>query len=146
MSKPALLMIFAVFIVVTVIVWIIHLIKHKKKIALMVISCLIVFFIAFFIVFPTSFPFVDSWIVGRSKDEIINVYGEGSFANDITNGSKIGYHLGADPMDFIFNTNSCINYCIYFNKDDIAVRVSKESVGLDSRHPVIKVYNFFDKE
>lgn len=146
MSKPALLVIFAFFIVVTVIVWIIHLIKHKKKIALMVISCLIVFFIAFFIVFPTSFPFVDSWIVGRSKDEIINVYGEGSFANDITNGSKIGYHLGADPMDFIFNTNSCINYCIYFNKDDIAVRVSEESVGLDSRHPVIKVYNFFDKE
>lgn len=146
MSKPALLVIFVVFIVITAIVWIIHLIKRKKKKALIVISCITTAVIAFCVIFPTRFPFVDSWIVGRSKYEIINVYGEGSFANEITNGSKIGYHLGADPMDFIFNTNSCINYCIYFDMDDIAVRVSEESVGLGSRHPVIKIYNFFDKE
>ncbi len=146
MTKLALLVIIAVFIAATAIVWIIHLIKRKKKAILVVISSLVVFVTAFCLIFPTSFPFVDSWIVGRSKDEIINVYGEGSFANEITDGSKIGYHLGSDSIDFILNTNSCINYCIYFDMDDIAVRVSEESINLGPRHPAIKIYNFFDKE
>ena len=67
-------------------------VKHKRKL-LIVASVLTVIAvlleIMFFVLFPTRFPYCDSWIVGKTKDEIVTKYGEPDF-----NGYRIGYNVG----------------------------------------------------
>ncbi len=139
MTKLALLMLFIVFIVITVIVWIIHFIKHKKKAPLAIISCLTVLVISFCVIFPTSFPFVDSAIIGKSKDEIIDMYGEG-ITSELTSGSKMEYFIGVDQIfgGLIRNDKSHDYYCIYFDNNDIAKRIKVESMYVSGRRCILR--------
>lgn len=119
MTKLALLVVFAVFIVITIIVWIIHLIRHKKKAALAVISCLTVFVISFCVIFPTSFPFVDSWIIGKTLDEIEAVYGDNYELGETKSGNVILYPVWKKWTNEGLQTDY---YRIYFDKNEKAVR------------------------
>lgn len=40
------------------------------------LAFLIIGIVAFFILFPTEFPYVDLWVFGKTKEQIIEVYGE----------------------------------------------------------------------
>lgn len=127
MRKLAFLAIFAVFIVITVIVWIIHLIKRKKKMALAAVSGLTAVVIAFCLIFPTSFPYVDSWIIGKSLDEIVAVYGD-----NYIEGATGTYNKAVSyPISGIYHAypiNRAYYYCIYLDSNNIAVRVEKEAL------------------
>ncbi len=127
MTKLALLVVFAVFIVITIIVWIIHLIRHKKKAALAVISCLTVFVVSFCVIFPTSFPFVDSWIIGKTLDEIVSVYGD-NYKESITGtySKAVSYPIGGIYQAYPINRTYC--YCIYLDSNNVAVRIKKEAL------------------
>lgn len=41
-----------------------------------VLAFLIIGIVSFFILFPTEFPYVDLWVYGKTKEQIIEVYGE----------------------------------------------------------------------
>lgn len=41
-----------------------------------VFAFLIIGIVSFFILFPTEFPYVDLWVYGKTKEQIIEVYGE----------------------------------------------------------------------
>lgn len=125
MTKLALLIMFAVFIIITVIVWLIHLIKHKKKIALIVISGITTAVIAFCLIFPTSFPFVDSWIIGKNLDEIVSVYGDDYDSGKTKAGKMILYPVWKEWTKDGLKTDY---YCIYFDKNEKAVRVSNRAL------------------
>lgn len=40
------------------------------------LAFLIIGIVTFFILFPTEFPYVDLWVFGKTKEQIIEVYGE----------------------------------------------------------------------
>lgn len=41
-----------------------------------VLALFIIGIVTFFILFPTEFPYVDLWVYGKTKEQIIEVYGE----------------------------------------------------------------------
>ncbi len=125
MTRLALLVVFAVFIVITVIVWIIDLIKRKNKVALIIISCLTAFVIAFCLVFPTSFPFVDLWIIGKSLDEVADVYGDDYDVGGTKAGKVILYPVWKKWTSDGLKTDY---YCIYFDKNEKAIRVKTRAL------------------
>jgi len=120
MTRFALLVIFAVLVLITVIIWLIYLIKHKKKAALIVISSITTVVIAFCLIFPTSFPFVDSWIIGKSFDEVVDFYGDDYDLGETKAGKVISYPVWKEWTKDGLKTDY---YSIYFDKDEKAVRV-----------------------
>ena len=116
----AFVVVITVFIAVTIIVCIIHLIHRKKKKALIVISCITTVVIAFCFIFPTSFPYVDSWIIGKSIDEIVTVYGDEYDLGETKSGKVISYPVWKEWTNDGLKTDY---YCIYFDKNEKAVRV-----------------------
>ncbi len=147
----AFLIISAFIILGAVVSRLIYGIKHKKKKTVVLSSCVLIAPILLIllntVIFPTSFPLSDSLIIGKSKEEIIDIYGEGEYNYDLTAGSKMAYCLGVDEFCFGLVRNNCSYdyYCIYFDKNGIATRVKEESVCVGDRHPRYKVYNFFDR-
>ena len=99
------------------------LIKRKYWILLIegVLICCIVLFIY---LFPSRFPYVDQWIIGRSKEEIVSVYGQpdGRWNSE----AMISYDLGAD-RGFMGIMSGCdhLYYYVYFNADGLACKVLK---------------------
>ena len=127
MTKLALLIIFAVFIIITIIAWIVQLIKRKKKKAFIVISCITTVVIAFCLVFPTSFPYVDSWIIGKSLDEIVAVYGD-NYKEGVTGTYNKAVSYPISGIYHAYPINRAYYYCIYLDSNNIAVRVEKEAL------------------
>ena len=51
------------------------------------------FGIIWYILFPTAFPYVDLWILGKTEEEIIEVYGEPRFEPEESHGgNKMAYY------------------------------------------------------
>lgn len=69
-----------------------------------------------FIIFPTAFPYVDTWVLGKTKEEIIAVYGEPSY--DDHDQHKIAYYTRYIMMDPEY-------YVITFDKDGCAIEVKE---------------------
>ena len=94
-------------------------VKRRKN---LVISCSaiivveILLIIAFNLMFPTSYPYVDRWIIGKTEDEIIAVYGE----PDVTHGYRIGYESYKSLL-----SSGPEYYYIHFDKNGIANLVEK---------------------
>lgn len=93
-------------------------VKRKKR--LVIVCCVIIalelLFVAYKIVFPTSYPYVDRWIIGKTEDEIIAVYGE----PDVTHGYRIGYESYKSLL-----SSGPEYYYIHFDKNGIANLVEK---------------------
>lgn len=66
--------------------------------------------------FPTQFPYVDPWIIGKTKEEIVAVYGQ---PDGIDWGSVISYDLGRDSYGQDWN------YYIHFDENGVAFKVEK---------------------
>ncbi len=95
-------------------------VKRRKN---LVISCSaiivveILLIIAFNIMFPTSYPYVDKWIKGKTQAEIVSVYGE----PDIIRSPCIGYK----SYKRLFSPYREEYYYIYFDENGIAESFDK---------------------
>ena len=91
---------------------------------LLIESALIACIVLFVYVFPTRFPYVDQWIVGKTKDEIVSVYGQpdGRWNSE----GMISYDLGPDRG---FLGLMCgyehLYYYVYFGDNGLAYKVLK---------------------
>lgn len=97
-------------------------VKKKRKIAVISASIL-VFSIAitasYAFLFPTSFPYADPFIYGKSKAEIVRTYGE----PEINNERKIGYFIGKENKG-IDPSYLDLYYYIYFDESGFAVEIN----------------------
>lgn len=86
---------FLAIIILPVALIVYGIIKKKKRLVIVtsIVSLLAVFIgLGYNLLFHTRFPYVDSWIIGNSKENIIKVYGEPE-----VNGDKIiWYFIGKD--------------------------------------------------
>ncbi len=69
--------------------------------------------IAYCVIFPTDFPYADPWVLGKTKEEIIEVYGEPEYNED-----KLAYPTEYGVLDMEY-------YVIEFDKEGRAIRVSE---------------------
>lgn len=74
--------------------------------------------------FPTQFPYMDHWIMGKTREQIVALYGEptGRWNSD----GMICYDLGMDP-GFLGSMSSGdhLYYYIHFNSDGVAYEIVK---------------------
>ncbi len=100
-------------------------VRGKKKLVIatsVVTLAIITLGGSFILIFPHHFPYVDSWIIGKSADEIISVYGEPDYHSD---GYKMGYVVGTDNGFFgIMASNLDEYYYIRFDENGLANDVS----------------------
>lgn len=99
------------------------LVKRKYWIAYFEVV-LLVCAVIFLYLFPTRFPYVDQWIVGKTKDEIVSVYGQpdGRWNGD----AMISYDLGVDRGFLgIMSGYEHLYYYVYFGVDGLAYKVLK---------------------
>lgn len=96
----------------------------KKKRQLVAVTLIVAFAVvglitAYCVLFPTAFPYCDMWIIGKTSDEIIKVYGE-------PDGPKFSYYLSQDNGFFgIMDSNNSFYYYIRFDDDGTACEVYK---------------------
>lgn len=64
-------------------------INKKFKLLVCTVAAALVFL--FFVIFPRKFPYADIWIKGRTKEEIIAVYGEPDYG--YSSNSAIAYKV-----------------------------------------------------
>jgi len=90
-------------------------IKNKKIIAVSVatLPVLLAGIIAYCVIFPTDFPYADPWVLGKTKEEIIEVYGEPEYNED-----ELAYPTEYGVLDMEY-------YVIEFDKEGRAIRVSE---------------------
>lgn len=89
----------------------------KKKYWILISEGIVILLIALCCyLFPTEFPYVDPWIIGKTKEEIVAVYGQ---PDGIDWGSVISYDLGRDSYGQDWN------YYIHFNENGVAFKVEK---------------------
>lgn len=94
----------------------------KKKRKVVIISSLILIVpvlltVVWFSLFPTQFPYIDSMLYGKTREEVIGIYGE----PEVKEGGRIGYYLGNDNGFFgIMSSNLPQYYYIDFGKNGFA--------------------------
>lgn len=89
----------------------------KKKYWILISEGIIILSIALCCyLFPTKYPYVDPWIIGKTREEIVAVYGQ---PDGIDWGSKISYDLGRDAAGQDWQ------YFIHFDENGIAIKVEK---------------------
>lgn len=98
---------------------------RKRKYWLLIIEAAVICSVALFLfLFPTQFPYVDQWIMGKTKEEIVSVYGQpdGNWNSD----GMISYDLGSDRGFFgVMSGYDHLYYYIYFDIDGLAHKVLK---------------------
>lgn len=75
--------------------------------------------------FPTRFPYADPWIMGKTKDQIVAVYGE---PTGYDGEQMISYMLGKDRGVFgtgLMSSNNDIHYYIYFDGNGKAYKIQE---------------------
>lgn len=111
-----------IIIVIALISLIIYgVVKKKRKVAvvsslILVIPTLLI--VAYFLAFPTKFPYIDSLLYGKSKAEVIEIYGE----PEINSESKIGYYIGKDDGG-IDPSHLDMYYYVRFDEDGFAEEI-----------------------
>lgn len=107
------LVVLGVIIIFTI--FLIKNIKRKNKKQITIFSSLIIttilLIVSFYIIFPTHFPYVDTWIYGKTSEEIQAVYGEPDYV-----GRGLCYATGS-----LFGETSY--YCIEFDRNGKAVEI-----------------------
>lgn len=73
--------------------------------------------------FPTQFPYADPWIMGKTREQIVSVYGA---PTGYDQGYMISYFLGKDRGFFgAMASGNDVHYYIYFDSDGRACRMEK---------------------
>ncbi len=87
--------------------------KRKKRITIftLLIITTILLIVSFYMIFPTHFPYVDTWIYGKTREEIQAVYGEPDY-----DGNGLSYIVGPHIMENLY-------YCIEFDRSGKAVEI-----------------------
>ena len=114
----------AVFIVPATLA-VVGVVKRKKRLS---VICGLILFVeilivaAYFVLFPTCFPYVDLYIIGKTKAEITAVYGEPNYKFR----EEYGYIIGKDNGFFgLMKSNNDFYYYIYFDENGIAKSVEE---------------------
>lgn len=114
----------AVFIVPATLA-VVGVVKRKKRLS---VICGLILFVeilivaGYFVLFPTCFPYVDLYIIGKTKAEISAVYGEPNYKFR----EKYGYFIGKDNGFFgLMKSNNDFYYYIYFDENGIAKSVEE---------------------
>ncbi len=84
-------------------------IPYKKekliRVAAVIIGVCPTVAIIWYLIFPTAFPYVDLWVLGKTEEEIIEVYGEPRFDTDEAHGhNEMAYYtryIFLDPEYYI---------------------------------------------
>ena len=91
----------------------------KRKFGLAIISTLILVLpVAFYIAFPTEFPYVDFLLYDKTKDEVIEIYGEPEYDGE----TIIGYYIGVDNRG-LDPSGMDLYYYLEFNDDGDVCRI-----------------------
>ena len=97
----------------------------KRKYWVLLIEGILIGCIVLFIyLVPTRFPYVDRWIVGKTKEEIVSIYGQpdGRWNSD----SMMSYDLGPDRGFLgIMSGYDHLYYYVYFDCDGLAYKILK---------------------
>ena len=96
------------------------LVKKKRKVVIVSSLILIVpvlLTVVWFSLFPTQFPYIDSMLYGKTKEEVIGICGE----PEVREGGRIGYYIGDDDGFFgIMSSNLPQYYYIDFDENGLA--------------------------
>ena len=71
------------------------LVKNKRKTAIIcavILGSFVLLIVGFMFLFPTEFPYVDRILYGKTKEEVIDIYGE----PELNGKERIGYYIGID--------------------------------------------------
>lgn len=91
----------------------------KRKFGLAIISTLILVLpVAFYIAFPTEFPYVNLLLYDKTKEEVIEIYGEPEYDGE----TIIGYYIGVDNRG-LDPTHLDLYYYLEFNDDGNVCRI-----------------------
>lgn len=68
--------------------------KKKKRIIIYaaVITVCIIGSVIWCVLFPTAYPYVDLWVLGKTEEEIIEVYGEPDYNESWSDYSELAYY------------------------------------------------------
>lgn len=95
-------------------------VKKKRKIVVassLILIIPILLTVVWFFLFPTQFPYIDSMLYGKTREEVIGIYGEPG----IKEGGCIGYYIGNDNGFFgIMPSNLPQYYYIDFDENGFA--------------------------
>lgn len=111
----------AVALLIPIALIILGAVTKKRK---LVVICSIILVVeillvtAYCIAFPTCFPYCDLWIIGKSREQIIDVYGE---PHD-RSGATISYYIGEDSS-WIMPSHLPQYYYIVFDENGYACEV-----------------------
>jgi len=115
----------AMALILPVVFLIIGIVKRRKKMiktVSIILAAEILLVVAYSVLFPTCFPYVDLYIIGRTKAEITAVYGEPNYKFR----EKYGYFIGKDNGFFgLMKSNNDFYYYIYFDENGIAKSVEE---------------------
>lgn len=106
---------FAIIVLTPIVLIIYGIIKKKRRlvaVTLIVTFVVVALITAYCVLFPTAFPYCDMWIIGKTRDEIIKVYGE-------PDGPMFSYYLGEDNGFFgAMDSSDSFYYYISFDSND----------------------------
>ena len=96
----------------------------KKKYWVMSIPVVIALVVALCVyLFPTRYPYMDPWIMGKTQDQIIALYGEPEGEGWVSEKS-MGYDLGEDNGFFgVMSSPNHLYYVISFDENGRACNI-----------------------
>ncbi len=99
-------------------------IRHKKekliRVAAVIMGLCPTIAIIWYLLFPTAFPYVDLWVLGKTEEQIMEVYGEPSFDTDEAHGhNEMAYYTRYIFLDPEY-------YVITFDENGKAVDVRED--------------------
>lgn len=97
--------------------------KRRVLISIAAIVTVLALILGIFSLFPTQFPYIDGWILGKTRDQITALYGN---PTGYDQSHMISYYLGKDTGFFgIMSSNNDLHYYIYFDSNGQANRILK---------------------
>ncbi len=111
------------FVVLIFLVPLIYGIVKKKYWILIAEGAVVLCIILCCYLFPTRFPYMDHWIIGKTREEIVSLYGE---PNGYDWDGMIAYDLGSDRGFFgAMSDAHHWYYYIYFDSNGVAYKVTE---------------------
>lgn len=98
----------------------------KKKYWILIAEAVVILCVVLCLyLFPTRFPYADPWIMGKTKEQIVAVYGE---PTGYDGERMISYYLGKDRGVLgtgLMDSNNDIHYYIYFDENGEAYKIQE---------------------
>ena len=98
----------------------------KKQYAILIAEAVVILCAVLCLyLFPTRFPYADPWIMGKTKEQIVAVYGEPTGYDEER---MISYILGKDRGVLgtgLMDSNNDIHYYIYFDENGEAYKIQE---------------------